>query len=175
MDNYLLFKYDTQAEKLSQELGFARTFFLDRDIIIVSGAPREILQKSCSAGKKMTLYLAEDDKKLRFVLEKTPTKMVLGMEKMFSRDSTHFPKSGLDQIMCKIAADKDKVICFSFSEVLNSKRPDFLLRRMAFNINLCKKYKVPFIVGNFSRNKEEMRSAKDLDAFKRVLEKKRKS
>lgn len=174
MDNYLLFKYDAQAEKLGAELGFERTFFLDRDIVLVSGNPREILQKSCSAGKKTTLYLAEDDKKLRFVLEKTPVKMVLGMEKMFSRDSTHFPKSGLDQILCRIAADKEKIICFSFSEILNSKRPDFLLRRMGFNINLCKKYKVPFLVGNFSRNQEEMRSAKDLDAFRRVLEKKRK-
>jgi RNase P/RNase MRP subunit p30 len=174
MHNYLLFPYDEKAEQLSRQLGFDKTLFLGRDLELVSGTPKEILRKASSVRNKQLIYLAADEKTLRFVLEKTPVKIVLGMEKMYSRDRTHFPKSGLDQILCRIAADKEKTIGFSLSEVLNSRNPSFLLRRMSFNLNLCKKYKVPFVVGNFSRNKAEMRSAKDLEAFRRMLEKKKK-
>jgi RNase P/RNase MRP subunit p30 len=93
---------------------------------------------------------------------------------MFSRDSFHFPKSGLDQIFCKIAVDKEKILAFSINEVMNSKNPAQLLKRMAFNINLCKKYKVNYVIGNFCKSKIEMRSAADLAAFGRLLEKKKK-
>ncbi|MFH0701900.1 MAG: hypothetical protein V2A62_05705 [Candidatus Woesearchaeota archaeon] len=43
MENYLLLPYTTEAEELSKSLGFSKTLFLGRDLVIVKGNPREIL------------------------------------------------------------------------------------------------------------------------------------
>ena len=41
-------------------------------------------------------------------------KIVFGIEKIHPKDSLHYPKSGLDPVLCKIAADRGKIIGFSF-------------------------------------------------------------
>ncbi|MFH0701899.1 MAG: hypothetical protein V2A62_05700 [Candidatus Woesearchaeota archaeon] len=92
------------------------------------------------------------------------------MEKIFHKDSPHYPKSGMDQVLAKLAAATGKVLGFSCSELLNAKDKSKLLHRMAFNMGLCKKYNVKIVFGNFSAVKEEMRSAADLEVIKRVLE-----
>jgi len=173
MDNYLFLKEDLEILKLSSILGFEKTFFLEKGFVIVSGTTKEILNKVQDAQRRkiLTLYIADDEKRLRFILEKTSVDIVMGMEKIFHKDSVHYPKAGLDQILCKIAAEQGKTFGFSLSEILNSKNPGKLMMRMKFNLSLCRKFGVKVILSNFSKDKWEMRSAKDLDAIKRVIEK----
>ncbi|MEK6937678.1 MAG: hypothetical protein AABX04_01400 [Nanoarchaeota archaeon] len=172
MENYLLLNHILELEELSKSLGFSKTLFLGQDIMIVKGNPREILNgcKEAQRQKQVTIYFAENEERLRFVLEKTSVNLVLGMEKIFHKDSPHYPKSGMDQILAKLAVATGKTMGFSFSELLNVKDKGKLMHRISFNLGLCKKYKVNFIFGNFSLRPEEMRSAADLEAIRRVLD-----
>ncbi|MFA6461520.1 MAG: hypothetical protein WCV90_04575 [Candidatus Woesearchaeota archaeon] len=171
MENYLLMKPEAGLEQLSKELGFTNALFLDRDIVLIKGTPREILNISRDAHtkKRITLYEAETEEQLRFVLESTSVDLVMGMEKLFGKDSTHYPKAGMDQVLMKIAASKGKTLCFSFSDLLNSGKRPKLMHRVAFNLRLCKKYKVKVLFSNFSRDKWEIRAEKDLEAVFRIL------
>ncbi len=172
MENYLLLKRTKEAEELSKRLGFEKALFLDSELALVKGSKaKELLEEVKNAKRKKlkTVYFAFGEEMLRFALEKSEVDIILGMEKIFAKDSLHYLKSGLDQILCKIALDKNKIIGFSVQEILDAKERSKLLARIRFNIHLCKKYKVKMLFGNFSREIYAMRSAKDLDAMLRVL------
>ncbi len=171
MDNYLLLPPSLELEQLSARLGFAKTLFLNRDFVMISGIPKDILSKTKEAKKKrlMVICRCNDEKILRSVLEKIPVDAVIGMESIFRKDSLHHPKSGLDHILSKIAFEREKAICFSFNDILHATDRSKLLNRMKFNLRLCRKYKLRIIFSNFSTDKREMRSAKDLEAALRVL------
>ena len=159
MDNLILLPKNQEFEELSAKLGFSRTLFLETDAVIIEAKTK----------KELTLYKPPTEDLLRFALEKTPISMVLGIEHIHPKESTHFVRGGLDQVLCKIAAEKEKTIAFPFSNILNSPQRSKLLARMMFNIKLCKKYKVKVFFSNFSHEKMEMRSARDLLSFWNVL------
>lgn len=168
MDNYLLMKDTAELRDLSKKLGFNRTHFVK----VIEGKSKKRLlaniKKSKMAGE-LAICRADSEESLRFALEKTSVDIVFGMEMVNPRDSVHFVRGGLDQITCKIAAENRKTIAFSFSDILTAKNRPGLMARMRLNIKLCRKYNVRMIFGNFSKAKNEMRSAKDLDVFFRVL------
>jgi len=172
MDNYLLLTREKEIEELSTLLGFTQTYFLEKDLVVVKGTLKEIVLQAREAHlqKKLVLFEADTEDKLRFVLEKSPVDIILGAENIFNKDSPHYPKSGIDQILAKIAASQGKGLGFSISKILNAKNRAKLMHRMAFNLRLCQKYKVKVVFGNFSREKWEMRSSKDIEAVRRVLE-----
>ena len=167
MGNYLLMKESEELKELSKKLGFSKSYFLGDLNVINPKTKKELLKQS--KNNKITLFKPQTEDMLRFALEKSSVDIVMGMEMINLKDSVHFVRGGLDQITCRIAKEKGKVIAFSFSDILNSKNRAKLLARMMFNIKLCKKYGVKIIFSNFSSKKEEMRSAKDLKAFFDVL------
>lgn len=172
MDEYVLMKKSTEIEKLALELGFTKVHFLDNDFVLLKGKTQKELLKEIenARNKKLkTVYKADSEEMLRFALEKNGLDIIYGMENIHPKDGMHFVRGGLDQVLCKIAAEKGKILVFSFSEILNSSDKGKLLARMMFNVKLCKKYKVPIILCSFASFKEEMRSAKDLQALGRVL------
>ncbi|MDP3697986.1 MAG: hypothetical protein Q8R47_00210 [Nanoarchaeota archaeon] len=172
MDDYVFMKKSVEIEKLAAELGFTRVHFLDTDFVVLNGKTQKELLKEIdqARNKKLkTLFKADSEEMLRFALEKNGVDIIYGMENLHPKDSLHFVRGGLDQVLCAIAAEKGKIIGFSFSEILNSQNKGKLLARMIFNIKLCKKYKVPMLFGSFTAFREEMRSAKDLQALGRIL------
>ncbi|HLD72490.1 MAG TPA: hypothetical protein VJA23_02810 [Candidatus Nanoarchaeia archaeon] len=172
MENLLLIQKSTELEELSQKLGFTKTLFLDQDLVLVRGKnQKELLDqiKTAKRKNKLAFYQPETEEMLRFALEHTPIDLVFGMEKINPSDSLHYLRGGLDQIICKIAAEKEKTIGFSFQQILTTKNPEKMIARMKFNLKLCRKYKVKTFFNNFSFQKEELRSAQDLEAFLRVL------
>lgn len=171
MQNILLIKRNKGLEELSKELGFSKVLFLDDFVLVKGNNKKELLKKIKEARKqeKLVLYKAESEELLRFALEKTKVDIVYGMEKINPRDSVHYVRGGLDQITCKIAAAERKTMGFSFSEILNSSNKGKLLARMILNVKLCKKYKVKMLFSNFSLSLEEMRSAKDLAKFWKLI------
>ncbi len=174
MDNFVLNIKSKEIEEKSMELGYSSTLFLETDFVVLEGTnKKEILSKIQRArGKKQrTLYRAHDEETLRFVLEKTNVDMVLGVEHVHAKDSVHFLRSGLDQVLCSLAAKKGIAIGFSFADILNELHRPKLLARVMANIRLCKKYKVRMVFSTFASDLWELRSAKDLEAFRRVLEK----
>ena len=172
MENYLLLKENKELLELSKKLGFTKTLFLDKDFVLIKAdSKKELLREIGKAKGKLTIFKAESEEMLRFALEKTKVNMIYGMETINPKDSVHFVRGGLDQITCRIAKNKGKTIAFSFSEIFNSKNRSKLIARMKFNIKLCKKYKVKTLFTNFSKQKMEMRSAKDLKSFLAFLNK----
>lgn len=172
MDDYVFMKKSVEIEKLALELGFTKVYFLDSDFVILKGKTQKELLKEIekARNKKMrTVYRADSEEILRFMLERSKVDIVYGMESINPKDSLHYVRGGLDQVLCKLAVERGKTLAFSFTEILNSPHKGKLLARIIFNIKLCKKYKVPIILCSFASSKEEMRSAKDLQALGRIL------
>ncbi len=188
MDDYIFMKKNAEAEKLAAELGFTKLNFLDSNFVILKGkTQKELLKEIESArneknkkaffsssnfmnNKKLkTVFRADSEEMLRFAMEKNGVDIIYGMESINPKDSLHFVRGGLDQILCNIAGEKEKILAFSFAEILNSSDRAKLLARIMFNVKLCKKYKVQMMLSSFASSREEMRSAKDLQALGRVL------
>ncbi len=99
------------------------------------------------------------------------TNIVFGFELLEEKDHTHYRRSGLNQVLCKLAADKKVAIAFSFSTILQytgQKRAQ-LLGRIMQNITFCQKYKTPMKTASFATNPYEMRAPADLAAFFKEL------
>lgn len=170
MDNIVLTTEHTEIEALSKQLGFIRTLFLDKDFLLLeTKSKKEILDTFSRAKGKLIIYRPTDEETLRFVLEKTPIKIIFGAEFIAAKDSLHHVRGGLDQVSCTIAAEKEKIIAFSFADLLLAENRGKVLARMKFNIKLCRKYNVKTFFSTFAGNKWELRSAKDLEALWRVL------
>ena len=175
MDNYILFDGDENSRELSLSLEFAHLFCIGKDFeIINASSKKELLLKvrQLQQKRKVVFFKPATEEMLRFALEKTTVNGVIGVEEIYPSDSVHYLRGGLDQILCKIARENGKKIVFSFSSILNSAHRSRLLARIIFNLELCRKYKIQTVFGNFSLVQGEMRSAPDLLAFRRVLEKK---
>ena len=172
MDEYVFIKKSMEIEKLALELGFTKVYFLESDFVVLKGRTKKDLLKEIEKARNQklkTIFKADSEDMLRFVLERTSVDIVYGMEHVHPKDSLHYVRGGLDQILCKLAAEKGKILAFSFSELLNSSNKDKLLARIMVNIKLCKKYKVTMMLCSFATLKDEMRSAKDLQMLGRVL------
>ena len=168
----MVMKKSGEAEKLSKSLGFNKTFFVDEDFVILSNLSQKDLLKQASKAKQKKLkvvYKPESEEMLRFALEKAPIDVVFGAEKINLKDSLHFLRGGLDQVTCKIASEKEKNIGFSFRELMDAQNKGRLLGRMKLNASLCRKYRVKVVFLTLFEKTEEMRSAKDLQLFQRLL------
>ena len=170
MHNLILAKEAKELLELSKKLGFTKTMFLEKDFVMLKAkSKKELLKEIGRAKGKLTIYKTESEELLRFALEKTKVDLIYGMETINPRDSVHFVRGGLDQITCRIAAEKGKIIAFSFSEILNAKNKDKIIALMKLNVKLCKKYRVKMYFSSFAKNENELRSAQDLFAFWKVL------
>ena len=129
-----------------------------------------LLKKARAAHSKAIVYRAHSEELLRFALEKTDIPMVIGMEKLHPKDHTHYVRSGLDQVLCKIAAQRHKTIGFDLMDILNSTDRGRLLARIRFNLRLCRKYQVQAKLFDSSGHASEQ----DLQTFLKVLEKDKK-
>ncbi|MBI4152432.1 hypothetical protein HY495_01865 [Candidatus Woesearchaeota archaeon] len=172
MANYVMFPESEERKKLSAALGFLTVYFKGKDFdILLASSKKELVQKARQLKQKKirVFFQPATEEMLRFALEKAPIDGVIGVENIHRSDSVHYIRGGLDQILCRLAQENEKAIVFSFSSILNSEQRPRLLRRMMVNLELCQKFKVKILFGNFSAAPEEMRSATDLQAFTRIL------
>jgi len=103
--------------------------------------------------------------------ESNKIKMFFDLENKNERDFIHQRNSGLNHILAKIAHDKDKIIAFNFSTILNadSEKRALLLGRMRQNVKLCRKYKVKMFLASFASEPYELRSNYELRAFGYII------
>ncbi|HLD89344.1 MAG TPA: hypothetical protein VI894_03990 [Candidatus Nanoarchaeia archaeon] len=104
----------------------------------------------------------------RTTFEQGPS-IIFGLEENPRKDSLHFRNSGLNQVTCKIARDKNITIAVSFSDLLRRKNKPILLGRIIQNKRFCSKYDVNFEIYSLARNHFEMRSWHDLESFRKIL------
>ena len=107
----------------------------------------------------------------RKAVENSKIDILLSPEKNDKKDFMFSRNSGLNQVLCKLAAKNNVAIGFNFSNLLNcsGKERARLLGRMRQNYRLCKKYKVEIIFSSFAKNKYELRSSEFLKVFARIL------
>lgn len=103
--------------------------------------------------------------------ESNKIKMFFDLENLQERDFIHQRNSGLNHILAKIAHDKDKIIGFNFSTILNAppEKKALILGRMRQNVKLCRKYKVKMFLGSFASEPFELRSNYELRAFGYII------
>ena len=163
MDNFVLMKYSKEIEELGLSLGWEKTLFLDRDFVFIkTDNKKELLKKIREAKGKLVIFEPSSEEMLRFSLEKTKVDIIVGIEKIHPKDSLHYVRSGLDQILCRIANAQEKTIAFSFNDILNNVDRARIMSRMNLNLKLCKKYNVKTVFSTFAKSKGELVSNKDL-------------
>ncbi len=159
--------------KIAEKLGLTGLVFLydkPKDLKTLR-ATTKLKLFSANAKGKCDLIVAEGRDNERHLLEKTGVDVVYGLERDDGRDHTHYRYSGMNQVLAKIAHDKDKIICFDIGKVISAsgvKRVK-LLGRMMQNIMLCKKYKVKMAVASFAKTPFQMRDSDSIMALLKVI------
>ena len=117
------------------------------------------------ASKLADLVIAIPSKQnLRVFIEKVQCDLIINLETLEQKDPLHFRASGLNQVLAKILAKKEKFLCINRS-TLNTKQKSILFGRIAQNIMLCKKYRVPVIMASFAASPLEMLYFHDVISF----------
>tara|TARA_Y100000310_G_scaffold216983_1_gene218066 strand:- start:28 stop:492 length:465 start_codon:yes stop_codon:yes gene_type:complete len=143
---------------------------LGREYVLLKEQNKKKLLSETHKNKKKGLLVVFEpatEEILRFALEKTAVDMVVNVENIHPKDHTHYVRSGLDQVLGKIAAAKGKLIMFDFNNLVKSNNLSKIMARMRLNIKLCKKYKVKMLLTDLATE----RTVADLTSFLRVVEK----
>ena len=119
--------------------------------------------------KDLKIVESVDEDKVMKAVSNLNVDIVTGVENGNKKDKMSSRNSGLNQVICKEASENKVAIGFDFNLVLNVDDKQKIIGRMMQNVKLCRKYKVKMVLFSGAKNKFEMRSAKDLIAFGRVL------
>jgi len=112
---------------------------------------------------------ATDENLLRRILENKKIHGFTNVEHEFGKDHTHYRKSNMNQVLSKIAHDKNKTYYVNFSKVLHSQKRSKLIGRMLQNIKFMNKYKVNISIGSFARDEKGFRLYDNMESFAKVL------
>jgi hypothetical protein len=73
------------------------------------------------------------------------------------KDSVHYPKSGMDQVIAKLMKKNGNAYALPLDKILESKNPEIILRRVALNMRLANKYGFEVILASFAKNESNQR------------------
>ncbi len=167
-------KNEKEFLAMAKELGFDKLVFVYQ----LKGFPKENFKGATKAvlckpneinqaKQKAKIVLVESSSSNRQVIEKSQADIIFNLENETRRDLTHSKRSGLNQVLCKLLAKKNKIIGFNFNSLLKANKGlrVGLMGRMMQNVKLCRKFKVKMLIASFAKNPYEMRAAHDLIAF----------
>ena len=140
-----------------------------KDIIDFKQEPYKLGFKNLIQKKSLNIVEAGSLVKNRKIVTSKNVDILVGMEKYAEKDSMHHRNAGLTQVLLKEAKQRKIAMGFSFRDFLHSKQRAKLLGRMMQNVRFCRKYKVKLVLASFARSPWEMRHAKDIAAFGRVI------
>lgn len=124
---------------------------------------------SAIIGKVSKKYDFVFSKGSRKDFENKKTSVVFALETGSGKDKHHYRSSGLNQVLCGLAKEKNILIAFSFNSVLKAKDKGLVIGRMMQNVKMCKKYCVKMAIASFAQKPEELRHWKDLVSFGIVI------
>ena len=129
------------------------------------------LRSRLNNAKGIIIVEGGDEHINRFVLEDARINILLNPENNPGMDFMHARNSGLNHILCSIAAKNNKTIGINFNSLLEmSERNRIIsLGRISQNIRLCRKYNVNFVIVNIISKWQDERSTKDLKTLGTVL------
>jgi hypothetical protein len=113
---------------------------------------------------KPGLTIAE--KPTRHTFEKLRPSIVFGTELQNAQDKTHFRRSGLDDVVCRLAKQHNIMVGLGPAVVLRAPLPEsVVIGRMMQNIRFCRRFGVKLVLASFAKSPDEMRAHHDLKAF----------
>ncbi|MSR85917.1 hypothetical protein EXS74_00810 [Candidatus Woesearchaeota archaeon] len=122
-----------------------------------------------NASKELVVVQGGDDILNRAVVSSRYVDILLDPHLGNRKDFMHQRNSGLNHVLCSLAKENNVAIGFSFSNILHAEKRGVLLGRIMQNILLCRKYKIPMVIGSFAKEEWDVRNEKDLQAFFQVL------
>jgi hypothetical protein len=120
--------------------------------------PRDIGKANAVAD----LVIVESTETDQHILEKSAPDIMFGMELLDKKDSLHYRKSGLNQVLCRLANKKKVIFAMPLSMIILAEDKPKILGRIMQNIVLCRKFKASQLVCSFSRHPYEMKPSNDL-------------
>ncbi len=115
-----------------------------------------------------TITVARSSTQDRAFLEQKPPTLMYDFEQTQNPDTMHHRMSGLNQVLCTLAAGKTSVF-FSFHSIFTAQHTPKILGRIMQNIRLCRKYKVHMGIASFATDPFHMRSSHDLKSYFTLL------
>jgi RNase P/RNase MRP subunit p30 len=156
---------------LKQDRDIEEKLGIETELVRIINVPLSKLRTEIQKEKEKVIVRGGEEKTNRAAVENKKVDILLSPELNSRTDHLHYRKSGLNQVLCKLAKQNKVAIGFDFSLLLNSKERGKILGRMFFNYKLCKKYKVKMVFSSFSGDKFELRSKDSIRVFERILEK----
>jgi RNase P/RNase MRP subunit p30 len=161
------FKNNSQVDLIRKNLASIQHKAKISIIFSLKARPHEIMKI-----KKMAqLIVCESSEKNRLVVEKNKGIILYNTEYQQKKDFMHHRNSGLNHILCRFAHENNITIGVSFSNLLHADKctKAVLIGRNMQNTRLCRKYKVPMILGSFATDVYEMRAYYDLQSLGSVF------
>ena len=168
------FKHKQEIEVKKKELKFVEKKL---EVKIHTGTLIS-LKKPANLRLARALYLESDliaakssgfEKITRAILSQKRIDITCGIATVLGRDYVYGARSGLNQVLARLAAKSGQAYGIDFSEILHEKERKKLLRRITHNVKICQSCKVPIVLASFASDPSDMRWPQDLVAFAEVL------
>ncbi|MGM5488859.1 MAG: RNase P subunit p30 family protein [Nanobdellota archaeon] len=97
--------------------------------------------------------------------------LIHSVEDRGMKEFMHHRNSGLNQVLCKLAAEKDVAIGFNMRLLLYSPphMRGIILGRMMQNAAFCRKFWVKQVIASFAKHPLEMRGPYELESLCKVI------
>ena len=142
----VLIQKSTDVELFARKLGFTKIIFQNEM-------------------KNLKILYIPDYNKKRQAVERKQVNILLNPHLITSKDSLHYRRSGLDQVLCSMMHNNNIAMAFTFDSMNNH----IEIGRVMQNITLCRKYKVKVLFFTFAKNMYELRARLDIIAFLETL------
>jgi len=162
----------SQPRKFKKEqlkkLGLDEVFFLnpENSVILDTESKEELRRQVSSAHSKQKLIIIQgsDDDINRIAVDDKRVSILLSPERKRKKDFLHVRNSGLNHVLCDLAAKNDVAIGINLSEIkkLKGKEKALRLGRVMQNIGLCRKSKTSMVLASFGKKPS---SVYDLRSF----------
>ncbi len=122
-------------------------------------------QDCTKARNHCELVLLKSSDKNHDNLEKRDFDVIFDLEMNPMKDTMHFRSSGLNQVLCNIAAKKKKIVGINFRNIIDAENKPKIIGRIMQNIKLCKKYKTQMVIFSGAKKALQMKGYHDLTSF----------
>ncbi|MBT4334699.1 hypothetical protein HOD61_02685 [archaeon] len=156
---------------LKQNLEFEKKLNIETEVVEIIEVQTNNFRSAVQKSKGLVIIKGGNEKINRLAVENKQVDILLSPEDNNRKDSFFIKKSGINQVMCRLAKSNGVSIGINFSDLLNSNGKERTIRlgRIIQNVKICKKFGVNMVIGTFANNKYELRSNDCLKSFAKVI------
>lgn len=90
-------------------------------------------------------------------------------EHLNKKDSMHYRKSGMNQVIGKIMKEKNKTYIINHSKITTSKNPHIILGKIILNLKIARKYGFNVAIASMAKKPKHLRSKEQLKSMIAML------